>query len=186
MKRFDIKQAGAVVVESATRTAKVDNLNGPDNPKAEEKITNAIIQVEKGEKKKVYFVNGLGQRLISDSSREGYSRSAMPSGVGRCLVEELNLVEKDKIPADAEVVVIPGPKKDFMTHEVTQLEAYLRDGGKVLLMLEPDSTKSLNNLSRNTVWSQHENKVVVERNPLQREAQGNPVTPVVVDYRSWP
>lgn len=182
VKRFDIKQAGAVVVESATRTAKVDNLNGPDDPKAEEKITNAIIQVEKGEKKKVYFVNGHGERLISDSSREGYSEIRDALGVGRFLVEELNLVEKDKIPADAEVVVIPGPKKDFMTHEITQLETYLRDGGKVLLMLEPDSTKSLNNLLQKHGVEWHENKVVVERNPLQREAQGNPVTPVVVNY----
>jgi ABC-type uncharacterized transport system involved in gliding motility auxiliary subunit len=182
VKRFDIKQAGTIIVETDTRSAKVENLSGPDDPKAEEKLTNAIIQVEKGDKKKIYFVNGHGERLINDSTREGYSEMRDTLGVGRFLVEELNLVEKDKIPADAEIVIIPGPKKDLMTHEIAELENYLRGGGKVLLMLEPDSTKSLDNLLQKNGIEWHPGKVVVERNPLQREAGGNPVTPVIVTY----
>jgi ABC-type uncharacterized transport system involved in gliding motility auxiliary subunit len=182
VKKYDIKTVGTVVVESDTRSAKVENLSGPDDPKLEEKLTNAIIQVEKGEKKKIYFVTGHGERLINDNSREGYTGMRDTLGVGRFLVEEINLVEKDKIPADAEILVIAGPRKDFINHELTELENYLRRGGKLLVMLEPDSTKTIQPFlaKHGVAWNQR--KAVVERNRLQQLAQGNPLTPIVTTY----
>ena len=52
----------------------MDNIFGPDDPKLEEKLTNAIIQVVKGEKKKIYFLSGHGEHLLADTGREGLSQ----------------------------------------------------------------------------------------------------------------
>ena len=79
VKKYNIRQPGTIIVESDTRSSRVDNLMGPDDPKVEEKLTNAIIQVAKGDKKKIYFLVGHGEHLISDTGREGYSRSRIRS-----------------------------------------------------------------------------------------------------------
>ncbi len=182
--RFGVKGYGTIVVESKTRSAKIENLaGGVQDPKIEEKITNAIVQVEKGEKKKLYFVNGHGERLINDPSPEGFSETRDMLGVGRYVVEELNLLEKDKIPADAEILVIAGPRKDFMTHETTQLDAYVRGGGKVLWMLEPDSSKGLQPwlAKYGVAWTS--GKAVAENDP-RRRVQGSPIIPLIADYDS--
>lgn len=73
IEKYKIKQAGVLIVESETRTSRVDNVLGPEDPKLEEKLTNAIIQVAKGDKKKIYFTSGHGERLTSDHGRDGMS-----------------------------------------------------------------------------------------------------------------
>lgn len=182
VRKYDIKQPGVILVESDTRTARIEGLSGAADPRMEEKLTNGIIQVEKGEKKKIYFVNGHGEHLIADATREGYTGMRDILAAGRFNVEDLNLVEKDAIPADAEILVIAGPRKDFINHEITELEAYLRRGGKLLVMLEPDSTKTIQPLlsKYGVVWK--EKKAILERNRLQQLADNNPLTPIVTSY----
>ena len=41
------------------------------------------------------------------------------------------------MPADADVVIVAGPKTDFLQPEIDFLRAYLTRGGKVMLMLDP-------------------------------------------------
>ncbi len=182
VRKYDVKQPGTIIVESATRTSKIENLQGAQDPRAEERLTNAIIQVGKGEKKKIYFVTGHGERMINDSSREGYSGMRDTLGAGRFNVEELNLVEKDKVPADAEIVILAGPRKDFMPHELKQLETYLQAGGKVFLMVEPDSSKALQPWLAKYGATWNPMRTVFERNPLQQLANNNPLMPIVNQY----
>ncbi len=117
LEKYKIRQAGTIIVESETRNAKVDNLSGADDPKLEEKLTNAIIQVAKGEKKKLYFVTGHGEKLPNETNRDGFSEIKESLENSRYKVEELTLVDKDKVPADAEIVVLAGPKSDLLDHE---------------------------------------------------------------------
>jgi len=98
VKKYNIRQPGTIIVESGTRTARVENLMGPDDPKVEERLTNAIIQVAKGDKKKLYFLIGHGEHLISDTGREGMSEMKDQLEAGRYNVADLNLLEKDKVP----------------------------------------------------------------------------------------
>ena len=182
VQKYKVKQAGTIVVESEARTVNVDNVFGPDDPKVEEKITNAIIQVAKGDKKKIYFVSGHGERLPSDSGKEGYSEIKEQLESGRYRTEDLVLLDKEKIPADAEIVVIPGPKSEFMEHELKMLDAYIRGGGKVLLMVEPDSSPALKPFLEKFGVDWKRGDTILETNPLQRLAGGNPLTPIVMQY----
>ncbi len=182
VRQYDVKQTGVILVESDSRTARVEGLSGASDPKMEEKLTNGIIQVEKGEKKKIYFVNGHGEHLINDATKEGYTGMRDTLASGRFNVEELNLVEKDSVPADAEILIVAGPKKDFMTHEIAELTAYLHRGGKLLLMLEPDSSTTLQPLLTKYGVAWKEKKAVLERNRLQQLADNNPLTPIVTSY----
>jgi ABC-type uncharacterized transport system involved in gliding motility auxiliary subunit len=127
-------------------------------------------------------VNGHGEHLINDSTRDGYTGIRDLLASGRFNVEEINLLEKEAVPSDAEIVVIAGPRKDFINVEITSLEAYLRRGGKVLLMLEPDATKTIQPFVTKYGVAWKEKKAVFERNRLQQLADNNPLTPIVMSY----
>ena len=180
--KYEIKRLGTIVVESDTRTARVDNLSGPEDPKLEEKLTNAIIQVAKGTKKKVYFLSGHGERLPSDTSENGYSKMKESLTSSRYNVDELVLLDKESIPADAEILIIPAPRTDYLPHELNLLEGYLNKGGKVLVLLEPDSTGTIQPLLAKYGVNWTPGKTVLEFNVLQRMSQSNPLTPLVTDY----
>ena len=181
-KRYSVKSAGTVVVESANRTSRIENLQGPEDPKIEEKITNALLQVTKGDKKKIYFISGHGEKLTSTSGPEGCSDLKEVLEGGRYKVEELILYEKGEVPKDAEILISAAPRSDFIDAELKALTSYLKVGGKFLLMLEPDSTPTLTPLlvKYGVAWQQK--KAVLELNPLQRLAGGNPLTPIIVSY----
>jgi len=183
VQKYGIKQPGTVIVETDKRSARVDNLfGGSDDPKVEEKITNAIISVDKGEKKKVYFLTGHGERLATDSGKEGYSEMKESMESSRYQVEELLLVDKDKVPTDAEVLIVAGPKSDFMDHELKLLEEYLMRGGKMLFMVEPTSTPTAKAFLAKFGADWKPKKTVVEMNRLQQLAGGSPLTPIVNTY----
>jgi ABC-type uncharacterized transport system involved in gliding motility auxiliary subunit len=49
----------------------------------------------------------------------------------------LNLLATNQIPQDASVVVIAGPKKPFTDAQVSLLDAYITDGGSVVVLEDP-------------------------------------------------
>lgn len=181
-RKYNIKAMGTVVVESGDRNVRVENLTGPDDPKLEEKITNAIVSVIKGGKKKLYYVSGHGERLLSDTGREGFSEMKAALENGRYQVEELVLLEQGKIPADAELVLMAGPRTELMPQEYQAMESYLRSGGKMLLMVEPFSPASLRGFLLKFGADWKPKKAVVETNSLQQLAGGNLLTPIVKTY----
>ncbi len=180
--RYKVKSAGTLVFESPTRSARVENLQGADDPKMEEKVTNAIVQVAKGDKKKVYFLKGHGERSISDTGRDGYSQMRETLESGRYKVEELMLLDKDQIPSDADMLIIAGPKSDFTKHETDLLEKFFQAGGKGIVMLDPTSTPTVGSLLKTlgTTWSP--NSTIYETNKLQQLAGGNPLAPIITSY----
>ncbi|NDG27639.1 MAG: hypothetical protein EB120_10765, partial [Proteobacteria bacterium] len=101
---------------------------------------------------------------------------------GRYEVEELILIEKGSIPADAELVMIAGPRTEFMPQEYKALETYIRAGGKLLMMIEPTSPVSLRDFLAKFGADWKPKKVVLETNSLQQLAGGNPLTPIVSTY----
>ena len=56
-------------------------------------------------------------------------------------VKDLGLTQGlgSAVPADATMVIIAGPQKDFMPAEIDTLKRYLRDGGHVLAFLDPEA-----------------------------------------------
>lgn len=182
VRRLEIKREGTIVVESGDRSEKVENLMGPDDPKLEEKISNAIIRVVKGGKRKLAFTTGHGEFLVSDNGRLGLSQIKEILSSSRYDVQEITLLDKEKIPDDIEILVIPAPSKPFMEHELKALEAYLDKGGKALFMMKPDSTPTLKPLleKRGVDWRQ--GKAVFEMNILQKLLGGGPAMPIVTQY----
>ena len=47
------------------------------------------------------------------------------------------MLEKTEIPKDCTIVVVAGPKRDYIQPEVDALKNYVEDGGNALFMLDP-------------------------------------------------
>lgn len=129
-KQYDIQQYGTVVFEYKGRTERVVSAG-------EQELTNGIIKVVTGRERKVYFVQGHGEKDTASSERIGYSSVVTALTRDNYKVETVVLAQQREVPSDASVVVVAGPKTDYLPTEIDALRAYLQKGGKCLLMLDP-------------------------------------------------
>ena len=51
--------------------------------------------------------------------------------------QTLKMLEKPEIPKDCTIVIVAGPKHDYIQPEVDALKKYVEDGGHALFMLDP-------------------------------------------------
>lgn len=119
-----------ILFEYQGRTERVTTSNEQD-------MTNALIKVVTGAARKVYFIQGHGEKDIASSDRSGFSTAAAAMKQDNFGVEPLVLVQQKAVPDDATIVVIAGPTTDFFAPEIEALNAYAAKGGKILVMLDP-------------------------------------------------
>lgn len=113
---------------------------------AEQGFTGAIKYVTSEVTPVVYFTEGHNE-IDVDSEYENLKYFLDKNNY---TVNKLNLLTTDKIPEDAELVVVASPKNDITIGERDVLETYLKNGGKAIFMfdyLENDpSYDQINNL----------------------------------------
>src|SRR3989338_6760496 len=133
-KAYNVKKYQTMIVEKSKRESRFEGLS-------EEKLTNAIIKVGKEKTPIIYFTKGHGEKEIKDTDREGYSLVQNQLKESGYEVKDLLLLEVNEIPKDATGVVIPGPKKPFLPKEADLILAYLKKGGRAIILLDPESKK---------------------------------------------
>lgn len=120
-----------VVFDYKGRTEKVSGTG-------EQELTNGLIKVIQGRQPKVYFTQGHGEKDTANSDRSGgYSGIAAALGSDNFVVDKIVLAQVSEVPADADVLIVAGPKTDFLGPEIDILKAYLARGGKLMVMLDP-------------------------------------------------
>jgi ABC-type uncharacterized transport system involved in gliding motility auxiliary subunit len=129
-KQYQIQSYGTVVIEYQNRTERVTSSE-------EQELTNGLIKAVEGQQKKVYFIQGHGEKDTTSSERTGYQQIAEALGRDNFTVDKLVLAQQADVPADASVVVIAGPTADFLPTEIEALKRYLSKGGKALILLDP-------------------------------------------------
>lgn len=104
----------------------------------EELITQALFQLQHGQKKVVYFVGGHGEAdPFSQQPKDGYSEATSTLANENFIVKTLQLARGAGIPEDAALVMVSGPRTDFLPEELSLLNDYLQKGGHLLLMIDP-------------------------------------------------
>lgn len=106
--------------------------------KAEEAFTSAIVSVTEKRQPKVYFSKGHGEASTDSSERgRGYADVKQILERSNMTVGAWDSLGKDDLPADADSIVVAGPRTAFLDPEAGALEKYLAGGGRVLLLLDP-------------------------------------------------
>ncbi len=111
---------------------------------SEQQFTNALIKTTRKTKKSVYFVQGHSERnLESEKDETGILSFKQMLEKNSLVVGTINLIEKNEIPADANAVLIIGPQQKFQKFEIETLQAYLTNGGSLILALDQKNTAGL-------------------------------------------
>ena len=131
-----IKQPNVTMVAAGDNSEKIGELN-------EERLTNAILRLTRTSKKTVYFVTGHGERDIQDTSEVGFSDVKQELIDQNYDVKPLLLMEQPDIPKDATLLVLAGPQKDYLPAELEAIGRYLHNGGRVLIMIDPEAAPDL-------------------------------------------
>jgi len=157
----------------------------------EQDITNTIIKVVSGQTKKVYFTQGHGEHDTGSGDRDGYQAINSALVNENYTVDKLALAQSPKVPDDATVVVVAGPKTDFFPPEIEALKKYLENNGKLLLMLDPPDAANAQPLT-NLIALAHEwgidvtNTVVVDASGIGRQLGAGPEMPIAASYPAHP
>ena len=109
----------------------------PVSTNAESDITGAMIRLMNPGTHVIYFLTGHGEEDIQGGSDTSYTQLATELGSKNYQVSTLNLLATNQIPPDASVIVIAGPLKPLSEAEVGLLDAYLQNGGSLVVMEGP-------------------------------------------------
>ncbi|MCL5004901.1 MAG: GldG family protein [Acidobacteria bacterium] len=177
-KQFGVQNYGTIEVVSGTRHFQAQSTN-------EEGVTNALIRVLMGEKT-IYFMQGHGERNVNGTGQDGFQNFKSELNNESYKVKTLMLFQKNEIPADCEVLVVAGPKHDYLPPEIATIQKYIENGGRALFML--DAGVKLPNLDKLLDgWGVGvRDDLVVDLNPVARLFGTTPDMPLIIKYGSNP
>ena len=130
----------------------------------EGQFTSAINYVTSGETEKLYYTTGHGEAAFSDSVTKLFDKNSMST-------EEINLMMKGEIPDDCDLLFLNAPTTDLSDDEKTLLLNYLKDGGKVFIVLgeSEDATPNLDEVLKEYGVQKTDGYIA----DMQRSYQGN-------------
>lgn len=104
--------------------------------KGEEAFTSALVDLTAGKKPKVLFVTGHGEKNPKDfnSRFQGLSQLLARNNVE---IDAWASLGQAAVPAGTDLLVIAGPTASFVPPELQAFSAYLGQGGRMLLLLDP-------------------------------------------------
>jgi len=181
-KQNQVQQYGTIVLNYKGRTERVTT-------DTEQDVTNAIIKVVSGQQRKVYFVQGHGEKDIAGSDRDSYSAIVAALGHENYGTDKVVLAQQGSVPDDASVVIVAGPKADFFPQEIDALKKYLDKGGKLCLLIDPPDQPDSQPL-KNLIALAHDwgmdlgNDIVVDVSGMGQFLGTDASVPVAASYPS--
>lgn len=136
--QYEVDPSGSLIVQSGTQKKSINfydmfqqgQSQGDYQFSGEQKLTQALINLNVKDKLNVYFLSGhseipLNQMTLWQSSLEGENYA----------VKDLNLLREGKIPDDAQALFIIGPQTDLSDKETEVIKEYLNGKGKLYMAL---------------------------------------------------
>ncbi len=135
--------------------------------KGEQAFTSAILNLTQTKQPVVYMVTGHGERGIDDVQQSGLQLCETLLERENLKVEKVALYEKKEVPRDCDLLMIVGPREPYMDEEKKGLSAYLANGGRLFVALDPQTKSGLEAFLRE--WgAEVGNNIVVDPESAQR------------------
>jgi ABC-type uncharacterized transport system involved in gliding motility auxiliary subunit len=177
-RQYAVRTYGTIVVAAGARHFEAQG-------DTEEGISNALIRLFKGQRT-ACFLTGHGERDLESSERIGYSGVKKEFEHESYLTKTVTLMQKMEIPPDCSMVIVAGPKNDYLPQEVDTIRKYVTGGGRAMFMLDPGV--DLPELSKLLAgWNVTvQNDLVIDENPIARIFGAEPTMPLILKYGSSP
>jgi len=182
-KQYGATHMGDLIAASGSRTERIEP--GVRGQVGEEDVTTGLIKLTRDKSKMVCFLTGHGEKSVSDSSDAGYSSAEQGLKKESYTDKSVNLVADNGVPADCDVLVIPGPTQSFLQPEATMISKYLGEGGKVLIEADPETDPKLGDIFQ--AWNiKVGDNVVIDASGMGQLIGAGPAIPLVTTYGSSP
>jgi len=182
-----VKTLGTIFIDIGTKHQEAKSLT-------EEEVTGAMVRALKGGERLACFVLGSGEHALDNADRSGYSGAKDLLEKNNYKTQTLKMLEKPEIPKDCTIVVVGGPKRDYVQLEVDALKNYVEGGGKAVFMLDPPLKFAKDETDDNAAltgvlagWGVTVDKDLVLDTSGIGQAMGlGPEMPLVASYESHP
>lgn len=104
---------------------------------SEQEIVRAMLRLINPDERAVYFLTGHGELDTIQPGDASVTRAVATLYGKNYIVQTLNLRAENQIPADALALIIAGPTEAISQEEIALLDAYLADGGGLVVMADP-------------------------------------------------
>ncbi len=94
---------------------------------------------------------------------------------------DLNLLTQTAVPPDAAAVVLAGPEKALFPNEINALKNYLDQGGRILLLLEPQKDAGLKEFLA-AYGIVPDDRLILDDNQVSRALGASVTMPLVIQY----
>jgi len=168
-REYKISKIDTAVFESGEQTVRV--------PKpSESNLTSALIRVTTSDVKRLVFLEGHGERQITNQERGGLSLARQNLEAQGYRVARGSIRKDPALLDDTAVLIIPGPRESVEPEELTHMANFTAKGGRVLLLLDPQVTNGLEEWI--SQWGLTLGPGIVV-DPEDRVAQGSPTALLV-------
>jgi ABC-type uncharacterized transport system involved in gliding motility auxiliary subunit len=177
-RQYAVTRAPDTVVASGDR---IEHVQTPD----EQSVVNAILKVTRDKLKRVCFTEGHGERATSATEGEGLAIAEGKLKNENYETKTINLAGANQSLSDCDVVVVAGPKQSLLPPETAALGKYLEGGGKVMLMLDPETDPQVGDLLK--PWNiEVGDDFVLDVSAAGQMFGGGPTAPLVMNYGAHP
>jgi len=135
-KRTEAIAAGIKAVP--TILVKVGNKTETAKTLTEEEVTGAMVRALKGGDRTVCFTSGYGEGSTTDSTGgEGFGLAKDLTEKNNYKTQVVPLIPNPQIPSDCTILVVAGPKRNYLQPAVDAIKMFVENGGHALIMLDP-------------------------------------------------
>lgn len=184
VEEFGVQSYGEVYLQYGQETQFVQNVSQTQSL-SEVKLTSAIQNIQRDRVSFVYILQGHGEPPLGEV-QGGLSQAVASLEEQGYKVQPFNFAEETNLPdSPNSVLMIASPKRQLLPGEVESIQKYLAGGGKVLLLLDPDSNSGLDPIFE--TWGiQLDNRVIVDASGQGEVLGFNPATALVTRYGDHP
>jgi ABC-type uncharacterized transport system involved in gliding motility auxiliary subunit len=182
-----VRNYGSIYVDVGTKREEAKSLT-------EEEITGAIIRSLKGGERTVCAVSGSGEHTFEETERTGYSALKESIERNNYKTKTISLLEKPEVPKECTVLMVPGPRFDYVQPVVDAIKKYVEGGGRALIMLDAPVQMGKETVAENAAltgllasWGVTMNKdLVIDMSGIGQIFGFSEVYPLVTNYESHP
>ncbi|HXV28217.1 MAG TPA: Gldg family protein [bacterium] len=128
-KRWRIKEIQTVIIRYEGREERIINPH-------EQTFANALLRLVNPRVTPVCFVTGHGEAGLWGEERNGLKLFREALEENNYAVHEI-LLARDKVPDFCQVMIVPGPQRDWSAEEFTHLRQTFEAGKSILFLLDP-------------------------------------------------
>ena len=136
---YGIFRTDTAIFESNGQTIRVTS-------PSEVELTGALLRISKDAKKRFVFVEGHSERSLEDKERNGLSIAKEALTKLGYDVGTVSLLQESAVPSNTTVLVLAGPRRTVTKDEQDRIQAYVEQGGHLLVLVDPDTQTGLESL----------------------------------------